>query len=67
MGELLKSVRVAGGAMGAIGVVVALGIYQPDDQGQAMILAVVGALGGGALGAVVAALKKRKDAAGPLP
>lgn len=65
MGELLKNVRVAGGAMGAIGIVVALGIYQPTDEGSAMIMAVVGALGGGAVGAVFSAWKNRKAAEAP--
>ncbi len=54
MAELLKSVRVLGGAVALIGAAAAAGIYQPDDAGHAALVAVVGACGGAAVGAVVA-------------
>lgn len=59
MGELLKNIRVVGGAVGAIGLAVALGIYQPDESGAAALVAVVGACGGAALGAVGATIARR--------
>lgn len=59
MSDMLKNPRVLGGAVAAIGGVVALGIFQPDDASIAAMTTVVGICGGAAVGAVVAYFAKR--------
>lgn len=65
MGELLKNPKVLGGIVTLIGATVATGVYQPDDAGQASLVAVVGACGAAALAAVVAFAAKKKPPAAP--